>query len=151
MELLASAIASSSLTVRARQRNDQGWTTSWTNEQDVKFTRLWPCKASGTRDLSDSPRAPDRCIDAAHEAHIEEALDDNTASVHEWLKEKYQKRYRSGQTEICFEAVLACQNEKAPLPDWLVEALILERGRRLRPAPFYLTADVARNEIPRLN
>jgi hypothetical protein len=65
----------------------------------------------------------DRSLDAAYEAQIEGVLDDNTASAHEWLEEKYRAHYKPGATEICFEAVLACQKDKAPLPDWLVEAL----------------------------
>jgi hypothetical protein len=74
----------------------------------------------------DDDRWLDGLLDAAHEAHIEEVLDDNAASVHAWLEEQYRKQYRPGQTETCFEAVLACQNDKAPLPEWLVEALKAE-------------------------
>jgi hypothetical protein len=65
----------------------------------------------------------DRWLDAVHEAQIEQVLDDNTTSVHEWLEAKYRTQYKPGETELCLEAVLACQEDKAPLPDWLVEAL----------------------------
>ena len=74
----------------------------------------------------------DRWLDAIHEAQIEQVLDDNTASVHEWLEAKYHTQYQPGETEVCLEAVLACQEEKAPLPDWLVEALKQEIELALR-------------------
>ena len=74
----------------------------------------------------------DSWLDAAYEAQIEQALDDNTTSVHEWLEAKYHAQYKPGETQVCLEAVLACQDDKAPLPDWLVEALKQEIELALR-------------------
>ena len=74
----------------------------------------------------------DSWLDAAYEAQIEEVLNDNTASIHEWLEAKYRASYKPGETEICLEAVLACKEAKAPLPDWLVEALKEEIALALR-------------------
>ena len=88
----------------------------------------------------------DRLLDAAHEAHIEEVLDDNTASVHEWLEAKYRLQYKPGRTEVCFEAVLACQEDKAPLPDWLVEALKDEVELALRRSIGWAQLKIAAQE-----
>ena len=82
--------------------------------------------------LKDELDDEERAADAAFEAHIEQVLDDNTAFVHEWLERKYRAEYEPGQTELCLEAVSICQEEKAPLPDWLVDALKEEIKLALR-------------------
>jgi hypothetical protein len=61
--------------------------------------------------------------DEASDAHFESELDAHIADIHEWLDSQYRGKYRAGQTETCLEAVLVCQEERVPLPPWLIEAL----------------------------
>ena len=64
--------------------------------------------------------------DAAREAQFESELDAHIADIHEWLDGKYGEKYKLGQTDLCFEALLVCQTEKVPSPTWLIEALRAE-------------------------
>jgi len=67
--------------------------------------------------------AADAMAEAARDEQFFCELDAYIAEIHEWLEAKYRAPYKPGGTETCLEAVLACKEAKAPLPDWLVEAL----------------------------
>jgi hypothetical protein len=61
--------------------------------------------------------------DARREAQWEAELDEHIAVINEWLDDQYRRKYEPGQSQPCFEALLACQIERVPAPTWLIDAL----------------------------
>ena len=95
-------------------------------------------------------RSTDRMVDAAEEAQFDSRLDAHIADIHEWLEGKYREKYRSGQTDLCFEALLVCQKEKVPAPTWLIEALRAEVELALRRSVGWAQLKIAAQEANEL-
>jgi len=91
----------------------------------------------------------DAMADAARDEQFFSEQDAHIADIHEWLEAKYRARYRPRETEVCLEAVLACQEGKAPLPNWLVEALKEEIALALRRPVAWDKLEVAAREANR--
>jgi hypothetical protein len=82
-------------------------------------------------DEAESEKWFDFEVEVSPEAELEAALEVRISDFHEWLRQ-YRGRRRPGDVETLFEAVFACQEERVPLPVWVIEALKREFELALR-------------------